>query len=182
MLVEAGGRPKNLGCRLNFSSVHPDETLVWVGWFSPICAGGGGGGLLPWVWSGCSEFLLTFNRGSGRGGAFYLWFFFTSLKAGVFLISVSGCFGFHATKRTRCPHFLSRLSTHTDCFGCVSRCMGQSSAQGYTEASSIHPLHYLSLFFLLSRLQIEELPLTLESGGHRLIAPMLCEIPFTSVF
>lgn len=74
--VETVGRPKNLGCHLNSSSVHPDESLVWFVWFSPISAGGGGG-LLPWVWSGCSEFLLTFNHGWGRGGAFYLCFFFT---------------------------------------------------------------------------------------------------------
>lgn len=122
--VESVGRPKNLGCPLNSSSVHSDGSPVWVGWFSPVP--GGGGGLLPWLRSGCLEVLLTFNRGVVHGRAFYLCFFFTSLKAEVFLVSISGCFGFHATKRTRCPHFLSRFSTHTDCFGCVSRCMGQS--------------------------------------------------------
>lgn len=45
--VETVGRPKNLGCALNSSSVHSDESPVWVGWFSPVLSGGGG--LLPWV-------------------------------------------------------------------------------------------------------------------------------------
>lgn len=43
-------------------------------------------------------------------------------------------------------------------------------------------LAVIIFFFLLPWLQIEELPLTLKRGGHKIIAPMLFKISFISVF
>lgn len=62
--VETAGHPKNLGWRLNSSSVHPDESLVWVGWLVLVvvfCHGRGLG-----AWNFYSLLIVVW----GRGGAF----------------------------------------------------------------------------------------------------------------